>query len=420
MGKLKKRFLLLAGVFGAAIVGASCNFESDKAYALTNTQVPNTQFATGLTSSSFDGRYIAFISSINTLVPNDTNNVEDAFLYDTQLNATTRISVASNGTQADKKTTRVILSGNGRYALFASPATTLDATAIYSSTSNNLFLRDLKLDTTTLIAIAYDGSSVSHTAEGLSEDGRFIYFVSSQSGQLNRLMVKDMKLGTTTQVDVNESGTGGNNGIGGNSSSVSCDGRFVAFESQATNLVSNDSNQKSDIFLVDRMNGHTIKNITINGTDHSVRPNISCDGNYVFFHTRAADFAPNDNNGYYDIIRYSVANETFEIATLDSAGNQYGDEYSTNGYISGTYDISMDGTNIVFSASKRMTYGSSSQLSSRISVRDMSSSSTSDISYGFAYGRSASSPSMDADGDSLFYTYADNTTNRAIYRATDY
>ena len=97
-------------------------------------------------SISADGRYVTFLSSAMNLVDSDTNGVTDVFVRDTCAGApsgctpsTQRISVATNGTQANGASTSATISATGRYVTFKSAATNLGSA---SSSASGIFLRD--------------------------------------------------------------------------------------------------------------------------------------------------------------------------------------------------------------------------------------------------------------------------------------
>lgn len=223
---------------------------------------------------SADGRYVSFISSASNLVSNDTNGGADYFVRDTLLNTTTRVSVATDGTE--QNTPQGIFSGSispdGRFAVFQSVATNLvpgDA-----NNDRDVFLRDTCAGAPAGCTPSTTGISVTSTgAQGntgsdilgfihpvFSGDGRFVVFQSSASnlvlGDTNNQLdtfVRDTCAGAVgcTPTTMRVSRTTG--GVQGNGTSfqgaISADGRFVAFHSSATNFVAGDTNGTTDVFL---------------------------------------------------------------------------------------------------------------------------------------------------------------------------
>jgi len=135
-------------------------------------------------SVSDDGRYIAFISAATNLVPDDTNNALDIFIHDQQTGETIRASVASNGTQANESSFgyyATALSADGRFVAFASTASNLvddDTNQV-----NDIFVHDRQERKTTRVSVASDGSqgNANSYEPSISADGRVVAFVSSST-----------------------------------------------------------------------------------------------------------------------------------------------------------------------------------------------------------------------------------------------
>jgi hypothetical protein len=147
---------------------------------------------------SADGRYVAFRSAASNLVAGDTNAVQDVFVRDRQAGTTTRVSLASDGTQADALSDEPAISADGRYVAFISEATNLVAGD--TNALADVFRHDTQTGTTIRVSLS---------TSGVQADGR------SDDPALNG------------------------------------DGRLVAWESEATNLVAGDTNAKQDIFVRD-------------------------------------------------------------------------------------------------------------------------------------------------------------------------
>src|SRR2546427_5953522 len=156
---------------------------------------------------------------------------------------------------------------------------------------------------------AKNGGSSDSSGSVISADGRFVLFLSSASNLSTNddgghrfvdVFLRDRMNHTTTLVSVNQTGTGGGNGHSV-SPVLSTDGRYVAFESEAANLVANDTNGVSDVFLRDLQSGTTTL-LSVNrfstgaGNGASISPLISAEGRYVAFVSAASDLVPNDTN----------------------------------------------------------------------------------------------------------------------------
>jgi hypothetical protein len=418
---MRKKFLLLVAAFGVAIGAASFNFGGERANALTNAQISGISLAQFAISTSFDGNKIAFLSPSTSLVSGDTNNYVDAFLRDISAATTTRINVSSGGAEANAPTTKVLLSGNGRYALITSQADNLASGGdLYAS---NVYLRDLSLGQTYLIA-AGDYGSFNQLGAALSEDGRFVYYQTQGGPNTGGLFVYDRLLTTNTRVDTDAGGTVGNNGTNNSLVSTTCDGRFVVFASASTNLVSGDTNGKQDIFLTDTMNGRAVTNITITANDKSVQPTITCDGNYVFFYSSANNLVSGDTNSAQDLFKYSVEDNTIQRVNIDPSGNEYGATNSASGGVPGSNSTrisSMDGRYVAFGIDK-ISPSTGVQLSGQIFLRDTVANTTTALSP-ISSNTFAELPIVTYEGRTTYYLYSASATgvlSKNVYSATNY
>jgi hypothetical protein len=258
---------------------------------------------------SADGRFVAFYSFASNLVPGDTNGRADAFLFDRETSQLSRISVASDGTQGDGDSAVSGLSADGRYAVFYSRATNLVAND--TNAEYDVFLHDSQTRTTTRVSVGSDGSQGNSGSDSpaISADGRYVAFRSLASnlvaGDGNNLMdvfVHDRQTGATTRVSQDDSGQVGN----GSSDfpSMSADGRYVTFQSMASNLVASDTNATTDSFVYDRVTGKT-RRISVSGVgaqsnDQSPRPVLSADGRFIAFSSGASNLVAADTNSWFD------------------------------------------------------------------------------------------------------------------------
>jgi hypothetical protein len=264
---------------------------------------------------SAGGSVVAFSSSASNLVSGDTNGAADVFVNDrgTKKPSTTRVSVASGGAQANGDSGSASVSGDGRLVAFVSGASNLA-----SGDTNgvaDVFVHDRVTNSTTRVSVASDGTEANAEsafvgAPQLSVDGRFVAFESFASnlvlGDTNGMLdifVHDRQTGAVTRASVASDGTQANNTS--RSASISGDGRFVAFHSFATNLVPPDTNPDFDIFVHDQQTGTTsLANVASDGTQansSSVRPSISGDGRFVSFDSTASNLVPGDTNGIGDV-----------------------------------------------------------------------------------------------------------------------
>jgi Tol biopolymer transport system component len=261
-------------------------------------------------SISADGRYVAFASIAVNLVSGDTNGVQDIFVHDRQTGQTTRVSVASGGAQANGPSFDPSISADGRYVAFASLATNL----VSGDTNNeqDIFVHDRQTGQTTRVSVATGGgqANLASSDPSISADGRYVAFesiasnlVSGDTNNTGDIFVHDRQTGATTRVSIGPGGTQANRGS--LAPSISADGRYVAFHSSATNLVSGVTNGTTHIFVHDRQTGATTRvSVASDGTEGnsvSIKPSISADGRYVAFQSIATNLVSGDTNGTQDI-----------------------------------------------------------------------------------------------------------------------
>ncbi len=259
---------------------------------------------------SGDGRYIVYHSAVNNIVVGNNNDRQDIFLYDRLLDESTLVSLSSTGEQANDDSGFPRFNSDGTKVVFESTATNLVAGDTNGVT--DVFIRNLQTGQTTRINMAYDGSEPEVAAYGpvISTDGRFVAYF-SESDQLvpndtnhaDDVFVYDAQTAQTTRVNVSSAGQQGNADSFVNS--ISGDGRFVVFQSTATNLVPDDSNNKSDIFVHDRQTAVTTR-VSLSaagaqGNNDSYNGFITPNERYIVFYSRASNLVPNDTNNEADI-----------------------------------------------------------------------------------------------------------------------
>ncbi len=260
-------------------------------------------------SISADGQYVAFTSSATNLVSGDTNGHNDVFIHDRLTGQTERVSVASDGTQGDGLSWMPSVSGNGRYVAFVSTANNLVPGDVVAY---EVFVHDRHNGTTERVSVASDGTQANSASErpSISANGSYVAFQSYASNLVSGddndnidVFTHDRDTGLTTIVSIASDGKQGDGTSG--SPSISTDGRFVAFNSMASNLVSGDTNSRGDIFLHDRQTGLTelisISSDQIQGDNWSSVPAISKDGQFVAFGSNSSNLVCGDNNGHHDI-----------------------------------------------------------------------------------------------------------------------
>ena len=291
---------------------------------------------------SADGRFVAFASTASNLVAGDTNGRQDVFVRDRMTGTTERVSVASDGTQGNASSYTPALSADGRFVGFNSDADNLVPGDTNAST--DVFVHDRMTGTTERVTVASNGTQGNSDSftPALSADGRFVTFESDADnlvpGDTNGstdVFVHDRQTGKTERVSVTSNGTQGNSDSF--TRALSADGRFVAFESDAHNLVPGDTNGSTDVFVHDRLTGTTKRvSVTSDGTQGnggSDFPVLSADGRFVAFESDAHNLVPGDTNGFTDVFVHDRLTGTTERVSVASDGTQ-GDSASVHPAIS--------------------------------------------------------------------------------------
>ncbi len=256
---------------------------------------------------SADGTRVAFISSASNLAAGDGNGVADIFLTDRE-GTVTRVSVAVDGGDPDGPSSNPDLSADGRFVVFESAATNLVAGD--SNGVPDVFVRDLQTGTTALVSTARGGGAADGPsgAPAISASGAFVSFaskatnlVAGDSNGAGDVFVRDLVLARTARVSVDSHGRQQDRAVAdpfAQISDVSRDGRYVVFDSDATNLVRADANQHTDVFLRDRRRHTTAlvsaSSLNVQGNNDSFSPLISADGRIVAFQSLATNMAPGD------------------------------------------------------------------------------------------------------------------------------
>lgn len=282
-------------------------------------------------SLSSDGRYALF-STTASLVPADTNNRQDLYVRDRIAGTTTLVSVNSSGAVGNDSSLNGRISDDGRFVVFDSQSTNLivpDANGI----SPDVFLHDRQTGLTTLVSRSSAGvqGNSGSMRPSISADGRWIAFESGASNLVSGdgigvqdVFLHDALTGATLRMSF---GVGGEGNAPSYRPEVSGDGKFVCFDTAANNLVANDTNAFSDVLRYDRTLG-TLLLVSANtsgvasSTSGSDSPSVSADGRYVAFSSGASDLVAGDTNGLLDVFRRDVLAGTTLRVSVDQGGAQ--------------------------------------------------------------------------------------------------
>ena len=378
-----------------------------------------------------DGRYVAFRSLASNLVAGDTNAACDIFVHDRETGATERVSVASDGTEGNGDCWFFpSFSADGRYVSFESEASNLvpdDTNGVV-----DVFVHDRQTGFTERVSIASDGAQALLSGgmatviggPSLSADGRYVAFhsqawnlVSGDANDAFDIFVHDRQTGVTERVSIVSDGAEGNSHS--YSPSISADGRYVAFQSEASDLVPDDTNAAFDVFVHDRQTGATermsLAGDGAQGNQHSFFPSISADGRYLTFQSDATNLVAYDTNGVGDVFVRDRDTGEIERVSLGSDGTQGNQD-------SGGASISGSGRYVAFeSAASGLVPGDGNDARD-VFVRDRDTGTTELLSVaddGAQGGGDSGLSSMSADGRHVsFYSAASDLvaddTNDAI------
>jgi len=350
---------------------------------------------------SGSGRFIAFESDASNLVSGDTNGVGDIFVHDRQTGTTSRVSVDSNGVEANGGSGGASISSDGRFVAFYSYASNL----VNGDTNGlvDIFVHDRQTGATTRVSVDSSGneangnSSDFYFATSMAGNGRYVAFqseasnlVAGDTNGVDDIFVHDLQTSTITRVSVDS------NGVEANGSSsypvLSSDGRYVSFSSSASNLVAGDTNNKTDAFVHDLQTGQTTR-VSVNSSGEQAdgggsSPSISGDGRYVVFLSESNNLTPGAEEHEKLVYVHDRQTGQTNLASV----------YSDGSIMTGTLDqpaISDHGVFVAFSFYDR----GNGQGLQEIFVRDLQVGETQQVTHGGTSSLDSSfRPSLSSDG----------------------
>jgi Tol biopolymer transport system component len=403
-------------------------------------QADRDTYAVGL---SANGRYVLLNAQATNLVPGDTNERWDVFVHDRSSGVTTRVSVSSSEAQAHATrdpwggSTAGGISANGRFVVFQS-----DAPNLVAGDTNgvpDVFLRDRRTGRTSRVSLGFHGRQANGPSgdAAISADGRYVAFTSRASNlvahdtnKIFDVFVRELATGRTTRVSVTGRGAQAScqGGCESTEPALSANGRYVAFESSATNLVQGDTNGLADVFVRDRRSGRTERvSVTRAGkqagadrtNNGSNAPAISADGRYVAFHSADSNLVRGDTNRTFDIFVHDRRTGRTSRVSVSGNGRQ------ANGESLGAPSVSADGRYVAFtSLASNLVPGDRNGITD-VFVRDLRAGTTTLASLGVSGQQGGDSSAVAAvafstdDRMLAFSSYASNLVPNDTNSKTD-
>lgn len=330
-------------------------------------------------SISTDGRFVSFVTNA-ALDPIDTNTVPDVYVRDTLANTVSLVSVNYANTGAgDLDSHNLKISPDGRYILFYSRAQNLLATALPTS-EVRLYLRDVQAGATELASPTHNGTApTGSTGFGdISADGRFVVFASSATNIVTNdtnghsdVFLYDRLFGTMRLVSQSHSGL-----LADGPSTlpyISCDGAKIVFMSSATNLTTvSDLNGQSDVFITHTAGETAVtSNITPNSDQISRSEGISCDGQTAILTSNATNLtSESPSTSTPTLYAFATSSGLIQRVNKSSGGNLDNRVSARNSSVNG------DGRFILFVSNSSTLVPNDTNGSTDLFLRDMQKGTT--------------------------------------------
>jgi Ca2+-binding RTX toxin-like protein len=307
-----------------AIVRASVGQDGSQANAASNVA----------TALSADGRLVAFISNASNLVAADPNgDGADVFVKDLQTGAITIASTGNQGETLGASLMGIAISANNRHLFFTSPAA---VTPGDTNAAPDLFRKDLQTGELRLVSSTSNGTPASLVGNasfleangsqlaGISSDGRYAAFTSvadnlvpGDTNQTSDLFVKDLQTGSIVRASTGTGGVQANHGSNGGS--LSADGRYVLFNSVASNLSPLDTDEGFDVYMKDLATGQTAlltaPAFGAKQANLSQGYSMTADGSLIVFSSWVSNLVDDDTNNGSDV--FTIANPLFDPGGID-------------------------------------------------------------------------------------------------------
>ncbi len=286
---------------------------------------------------SANGRFVAFTSAASNLVPNDNNGYTDVFVYDRTTKTIERVSIASDGTEANGYSDSPSISNDGQLVVFASVASNLVPGG--TTPKSDIYLRDRSANTTVKVADTVSGGISWQPA--ISANGRFVAFLTNditllpgvpESKAVHEISVKDLLTGTYECPSYPFGSTVFNLFAQCSQPAINADGHYVLFKDQRRGIVPLEEDRlfgTDGIYVRDRLTGLAVLGMPRGAgelpplrkcMDLYLNPVISDDGNFVAFHSPDDGLVPEDTNWFTDIFIYNLTDKSTERVSLSVDG----------------------------------------------------------------------------------------------------
>lgn len=412
----RSRDVFVAAVQLAAAVGAGLNWSlcASAQSAVIHVSVSSAGTAANDVSTypaiTADGRFVAFKSFANNLTPGSSSS--DIFVRDVVNGTTVWACPMPDGSTPFFGANAASISDDGRFVAFNS----FSPMVLGDTGATDVFVRDLQSATTIRASVTYTGGQANDSSYPgkISANGQVVAFLSLATNLIPNdlngghftfgrdIFVRDFATGTTELVNVSSAGVQGN--MSADDFDLSFDGRYVVFRGGADNLVANDTNDRNDIFLRDRLLGQTIRlSVDNNGkeaNDNCYHPSISADGRFVAFGSSADNLVQDDTNGWEDVFVFDCQTSVLERVSLNDAGIQGNDG-------SGSPSISDDGRRVCFRTKSTNLVLGDSDIRVNVFVRDRWAGTTRKVDRSPAGAHAdnfSSSAEISGDGSSITYS----------------
>ena len=297
-------------------------------------------------SVSANGRFVAYESDADNLSGADSDGTQDVFVYDRKTKRTSLVSRGSgkNGAGGDSHSDNPSISADGRLVAFNSDAHNLIPAAV---AAENVFVYDRQRRKVSLISRESGGGpggDAPSSIPAISGNGRFVSFRSNATNlsgadvAIGDVFVFDRKRKRVSLVS-RESNGGPGGDQSSNTHSISANGRYIAYQSDATNLSGADEDAADDVFVYDRKRKKVVlasreSGKGPGGDDRSFGPAISADGRFVAFQCRADNVSNADDDSVDDVMVYDLEKHRIRLASRRSNRGSGGNGFSGDAAIS--------------------------------------------------------------------------------------